>query len=215
MGGIGPMFGQVGFFHKFAGKEYDDKRPRDRYVAEAKRLLGVLDKRLESREWIMGDEYGVADITTFPWVRKSHRFLRGAGSGGFPRVCECAACARCVSHAAGRAAWVEHSKAGLTWRNDTTAHARHVRICISHRLAPLRTACAARRAQSLIKTVRRRGRPFQPHISGRPRAPADRPSWGRRSCAWTGSSRRSSRTDARGCSRAPHCPSYTHSWRSG
>jgi GSH-dependent disulfide-bond oxidoreductase len=69
MGGIGPMFGQLGFFHKFAGKEYEDKRPRDRYVTEAKRLLGVLEKRLESREWIMGDEYGVADIATFPWVR--------------------------------------------------------------------------------------------------------------------------------------------------
>jgi GSH-dependent disulfide-bond oxidoreductase len=69
MGGIGPMFGQLGFFHKFAGKAYEDKRPRDRYVAESKRLLGVLERRLDSREWIMGDEYGVADIATFPWVR--------------------------------------------------------------------------------------------------------------------------------------------------
>jgi GST-like protein len=43
MGGIGPMFGQVGFFHKFAGKDYEDKRPRDRYLAESKRLLAVLD----------------------------------------------------------------------------------------------------------------------------------------------------------------------------
>ncbi|ARP94875.1 glutathione S-transferase N-terminal domain-containing protein [Bordetella genomosp. 13] len=69
MGGIGPMFGQLGFFHKFAGKDYEDKRPRDRYVAESKRLLGVLDQRLEGRQWIMGDEYTIADITTFPWVR--------------------------------------------------------------------------------------------------------------------------------------------------
>ena len=69
MGGIGPMFGQVGFFHKFAGKDYEDKRPRERYVAESKRLLGVLDGRLAGREWIMGDEYGVADIAVFPWVR--------------------------------------------------------------------------------------------------------------------------------------------------
>jgi len=69
MGGIGPMFGQVGFFHKFAGKDYEDKRPRDRYVAESKRLLGVLEGRLAGREWIMGDEYGVADIAAFPWVR--------------------------------------------------------------------------------------------------------------------------------------------------
>ena len=69
MGGIGPMFGQVGFFNKFAGKDYEDKRPRDRYVAEAQRLLGVLDKRLEGREWLMGGRYSIADIATFPWVR--------------------------------------------------------------------------------------------------------------------------------------------------
>ena len=69
MGGIGPMFGQLGFFVKFAGKDYEDKRPRDRYVAEAKRLLGVLNQRLASRAWIMGDDYTIADIATFPWVR--------------------------------------------------------------------------------------------------------------------------------------------------
>src|SRR5690349_12430145 len=69
MGGIGPMFGQVGFFNKFAGKAYEDKRPRDRYVAESRRLLGVLDERLSGRKWIMGDEFTIADIATFPWVR--------------------------------------------------------------------------------------------------------------------------------------------------
>ena len=69
MGGIGPMFGQVGFFHKFAGKDYEDKRPRDRYVEEARRLLGVLDQRLDGRQWILGDAYSIADIATFPWVR--------------------------------------------------------------------------------------------------------------------------------------------------
>lgn len=69
MGGIGPMFGQLGFFHKFAGKDYEDKRPRDRYVTEAKRLLNVLDQRLDGRQWIMGDDYTIADIATFPWVR--------------------------------------------------------------------------------------------------------------------------------------------------
>lgn len=69
IGAIGPMFGQVGFFHKFAGKEYEDKRPRDRYVAEARRLLGVLDRQLEGRAWIMGDDYTIADIAVFPWVR--------------------------------------------------------------------------------------------------------------------------------------------------
>jgi GST-like protein len=78
MGGIGPMFGQVGFFVKFAGKDFEDKRPRERYVAEAKRLLAVLDKRLEGRQWIMGDEYTIADIATFPWVRNLVGFY-GAG----------------------------------------------------------------------------------------------------------------------------------------
>ena len=69
MGGIGPMFGQLGFFNKFAGKEYEDKRPRDRYVAESKRLLGVLNARLATRDWIMGNTYTIADIAIFPWVR--------------------------------------------------------------------------------------------------------------------------------------------------
>jgi GSH-dependent disulfide-bond oxidoreductase len=78
MGGVGPMFGQVGFFHKFAGREYEDKRPRDRYVAESKRLLGVLDLRLKDRAWIMGDDYGIADIAVFPWVRNLVGFY-GAG----------------------------------------------------------------------------------------------------------------------------------------
>jgi len=69
MGGVGPMFGQLGFFHKLAGREYEDKRPRDRYVAEAKRLLGVLERRLAGRAWMMGDDYTIADIAIFPWVR--------------------------------------------------------------------------------------------------------------------------------------------------
>jgi GST-like protein len=69
MGGIGPMFGQVGFFHKFAGKDFEDKRPRDRYIAEARRLLGVLNQRLDGRAWIMGEDYTIADIAIFPWVR--------------------------------------------------------------------------------------------------------------------------------------------------
>ena len=78
MAGIGPMFGQVGFFHKFAGKDYEDTRPRDRYVAEAKRLLEVLDGRLAGRRWIMGDAYTIADIATFGWVRNLIGFY-GAG----------------------------------------------------------------------------------------------------------------------------------------
>jgi GSH-dependent disulfide-bond oxidoreductase len=68
MGAVGPMFGQVGFFHKFAGRDYEDKRPRDRYVAESKRLLGVLESRLAGREWIMG-EYTIADVSMLGWVR--------------------------------------------------------------------------------------------------------------------------------------------------
>jgi GSH-dependent disulfide-bond oxidoreductase len=78
MGGIGPMFGQLGFFNKFAGKDYEDKRPRDRYVEEAKRLLGVLEGRLAGRSWIMGDAYTIADIATFPWVRNLIGFYEAA-----------------------------------------------------------------------------------------------------------------------------------------
>jgi GSH-dependent disulfide-bond oxidoreductase len=69
MGGVGPMFGQLGFFAKFAGKDYEDKRPRDRYVAESKRLLGVLDRQLTDRAWLTGDTFTIADIAIFPWVR--------------------------------------------------------------------------------------------------------------------------------------------------
>lgn len=85
MGGIGPMFGQVGFFVKFAGKDFEDKRPRDRYVSEAKRLLGVLERRLEGRRWIMGDEYTIADIATFPWVRNLVGFYGAGELVGFPQ----------------------------------------------------------------------------------------------------------------------------------
>ena len=78
MGGIGPMFGQLGFFHKFAGKDFEDKRPRDRYVNESKRLLAVLDQHLKGKRWIMGEQYTIADIATFPWVRNLVGFY-GAG----------------------------------------------------------------------------------------------------------------------------------------
>jgi GST-like protein len=78
MGGIGPMFGQLGFFTKFAGKEFEDKRPRERYRDEAKRLLGVLDRRLQGRRWMMGDDYTIADIAIFPWVNTLNTFY-GAG----------------------------------------------------------------------------------------------------------------------------------------
>ena len=69
MGGVGPMFGQLGFFHQFAGREYEDKRPLQRYAAESKRLLGVLETRLAGREWIMDGEYTIADVSLLGWVR--------------------------------------------------------------------------------------------------------------------------------------------------
>src|SRR6267154_6693653 len=82
MSGVGPMFGQVGFFNKFAGKEYEDKRPRDRYVAEAKRLLGVLDRRLAARTWMMGDAYTIADIAIFPWINVLNTFYEAGDLTG-------------------------------------------------------------------------------------------------------------------------------------
>lgn len=85
MGGVGPMFGQLGFFHKFAGKDYEDKRPRDRYVAESKRLLAVLEQRLERSEWIAGDQYSVADIASLPWVNNLVGFYGAGGLVEFDR----------------------------------------------------------------------------------------------------------------------------------
>jgi GST-like protein len=78
MASVGPMFGQVGFFHKFAGKDYEDKRPLQRYVDESTRLLGVLDQRLEGRHWIMGEEFTIADVAHVGWVRNLIGFY-GAG----------------------------------------------------------------------------------------------------------------------------------------
>ncbi|MDT7838507.1 glutathione S-transferase N-terminal domain-containing protein [Aquabacterium sp. OR-4] len=83
MGGVGPMFGQLGFFHKFAGKDFDDKRPRDRYVAESHRLLGVLDQRLNGRDWIMGADYSMADIAIWPWVNNLVGFYAAADLVGY------------------------------------------------------------------------------------------------------------------------------------
>ncbi|SPJ14704.1 Glutathione S-transferase (fragment) [Burkholderiales bacterium] len=89
MGGVGPMFGQLGFFNKFAGKDYEDKRPRDRYVADSKRLLDVLNQRLAGRTWIMGEAYTIADMAIFPWVRNLIGFYEAGdlvGIAGFPHV---------------------------------------------------------------------------------------------------------------------------------
>ncbi len=78
MGGIGPIFGQVGFFHKFAGKDIEDKRPLQRYVTESKRVLNVLEAQLTGKTWIMGDDYTIADIAMFGWIRTLTGFY-GAG----------------------------------------------------------------------------------------------------------------------------------------
>ena len=83
MGGVGPMFGQLGFFHKFAGREIEDKRPLERYAKESKRLLGVIDQRLEGRDWIMGDPYTIADISMLGWVRNLIGFYGARDLVGF------------------------------------------------------------------------------------------------------------------------------------
>jgi GST-like protein len=88
MSGVGPMFGQVGFFHKFAGKDYEDKRPRDRYAAESKRLLAVLDEQLKNRAWLVGEEYSIADIATFPWINNLIGFYNAADLVGFEQFHE-------------------------------------------------------------------------------------------------------------------------------
>lgn len=88
MGGVGPMFGQVGFFHKFAGKDWEDKRPLQRYVEEARRLLGVMDGALAGRDWFLGD-YSVADIAMLGWVRGLRDVYRAGdlvGLEGFANV---------------------------------------------------------------------------------------------------------------------------------
>ena len=89
MASIGPMFGQLGFFHKFAGKEIADKRPLDRYRDETKRLLGVLEERLDGRQWIMGEDYTIADIAMLGWVRTLKVFYEAGeilGLDNFPNT---------------------------------------------------------------------------------------------------------------------------------
>ena len=67
MGGVGPMFGQIGYFNKFAGTRIEDKRPLQRYVDEANRLLEVIDDQLQGRDWMTG-EFSIADIALAPWL---------------------------------------------------------------------------------------------------------------------------------------------------
>jgi len=90
MGGVGPMFGQLGFFHKFAGKDWEDKRPRDRYVDESRRLLGVMDHALADKEWFVGD-YSIADIAMLGWVRALRDFYKADDLVGFAEFSNVAA----------------------------------------------------------------------------------------------------------------------------
>jgi GST-like protein len=83
MASVGPMFGQLGYFHKFAGKALEDKRPLERYRDESKRLLGVLETRLEGRQWLMGDDYTIADVATLGWVRNLIGFYEARDLVGF------------------------------------------------------------------------------------------------------------------------------------
>ena len=114
MGGIGPMFGQVGFFHKFAGKDYEDKRPRDRYVAESKRLLGVMESHLASRQWFVGDEFSIADISMLGWVRNLVGFYGARELVDFDSFKHVPALARARTRASSGAARAQHSEAGLS-----------------------------------------------------------------------------------------------------
>ena len=87
MGGVGPMFGQLGFFWKFAGKDIEDPRPRERYLGEAKRLLSVIEAQLEGRDWIAGP-YSVADMALAPWLNalEFYEAKEAVGWDGFPRT---------------------------------------------------------------------------------------------------------------------------------
>jgi GST-like protein len=83
MASVGPMFGQVGYFHKFAGREIADKRPLQRYLDESRRLLGVLESRLAGRDWIMGKSYTIADISLLGWVRNLIGYYEARDLVGF------------------------------------------------------------------------------------------------------------------------------------
>jgi GSH-dependent disulfide-bond oxidoreductase len=86
MAAMGPMFGQLGYFHKFVGREIEDKRPLHRYRDEAKRILAVVEARLSDRTWIMGDDYTVADISMLGWVRNLIGFYDAGELVGFAEL---------------------------------------------------------------------------------------------------------------------------------
>ena len=88
MGGVGPMFGQLGFFYAFGGKDIEDPRPRERYINEAIRLLNVIEQQLESQQWLCGD-YSIADIAIAPWLQTLSKFYQAeevTGLANFTRV---------------------------------------------------------------------------------------------------------------------------------
>ena len=113
MAAIGPMFGQVGFFHKFAGKEIADKRPLERYRDESKRLLGVLETRLKGRKWIMDDDYTIADISMLGWVRNLIGFYEARRTRRLRQFPQRRGMAGARPGAAGGAARPQHSGARL------------------------------------------------------------------------------------------------------
>ncbi len=108
MGGAGPMFGQVGFY-RYGGKDFEDKRPLQRYVNDSKRLLGVLDQRLAGREWIMGRDYSIADIAVLPWVRCLHVNYEADESAGAGALSQRAARAGRLAGSPPGAARPEHA----------------------------------------------------------------------------------------------------------
>ncbi len=86
MGGVGPLFGQLGFFYALGGRDIEDPRPRERYIAEASRLLQVLEARLQGREWVAGDGFSIADIALAPWVRSLRDFYKAGEVTGLDRL---------------------------------------------------------------------------------------------------------------------------------
>ena len=84
MGGLGPMIGQYGYFSKFAGKEIEDPRPKARYIAESRRLLGVLEQQLSNTEFIAGDQFTIADIAIFPWLRGAQEVYNASDDFNMP-----------------------------------------------------------------------------------------------------------------------------------
>lgn len=70
MGGVGPMMGQAMYFQRIAAPNGTEiPFAINRYVAESRRLLEVLDARLEGREYLAGEAYSIADMATYPWAR--------------------------------------------------------------------------------------------------------------------------------------------------